>query len=179
MQRCANFCINTSFPHYFLLHIDMADLNRIDRAILTRLSKDARTTNNQLAEDVGLSQSACLERVRRLTETGRIRGSYTDVDPEAFGIGVQAIVAVQLKRHTRAAVRRFEAQVIALPQVVALYHVTGGDDFLAHAVAKNMEYLRDFTLDSITSFPDVARVETSLVFKTLRKSEWPDLSEGP
>ena len=62
---------------------------------------------------------------------------------------------------------------------MALYHVTGGDDFLAHAVAQNMEYLRDFTLDAITSLPDVARVETSLVFKTLRKSEWPDLSEGP
>ncbi len=154
------------------------DIDRIDRAILDRLAHDARMTNKELSEQVGLSQSACLERVRRLQARDLLRGAHAEVDPAAFGIGVQALVTVQLKRHTRAAVGRFERSVLELPQVVALYHLTGRMDYLAHAVAQDMEHLRDFTLDAITSLPDVARVETSLLFREFRKHGWPDLSEA-
>lgn len=155
----------------------MTDFDRIDRRILSLLAQDARITNKDLAAEVGLSQSACLERVRRLTECGAIRGAHADVDPAAFGIGVQALVAVQLERHTRAAVARFEEKAIGLAQVVALYHTTGRNDYVAHVVAQDMEHLRDFTLDAITSLPEVARVETSLVFRTIDKASWPDLTE--
>lgn len=155
-----------------------ADLDRIDREILGVLAKDARVTNKDLAAEVGLSQSACLERVRRLVDRSVVRGAHADIDPKAFGIGEQALVAVKLKRHTRAAVGRFERSVMALPQVVALYHLTGENDYIAHVVARDMERLRDFMLDAITALPDVARVETSLLFRVIRKSSWPDLTEG-
>ena len=151
--------------------------DRIDRQILTLLAQDARTTNKDLAEAVGLSQSACLERVRRLGEGGVLRGAHASVDPAAFGIGVQAFVAVQLKRHTRKAVASFERKALSLPQVIALYHVTGRNDYLAHAVAQDMDHLRDFTLDAITSLPEVDRVETSLLFQAMTKVGWPDLTE--
>jgi len=154
-----------------------SDIDRIDRQILSLLAKNARTTNKDLAAEVGLSQSACLERVRRLEDRRAILGAHAEVDPAVFGIGVQALVSVQLKRHTRPAVARFEKSALALPQVVALYHVTGGQDYLAHAVAQDMEHLRDFTLDTITSLPEVARVETSLLFRGTRKASWPDLTE--
>ncbi len=134
-------------------------------------------TNRELARRVELSQSACLERVRRLRERDVLRGAHAEVDPDAFGIGVQALVAVQLDRHTRAAVARFEARTLELPQVVALYHVTGRTDYFAHVVAQDMEHLRDFTLDAITRLPDVARVETLLLFRGTRKPGWPDLTE--
>ena len=154
-----------------------AATDRIDREILSLLARNARITNKELAGAVGLSQSACLERVRRLADRGILRGAHADVDPASFGIGVQALVSVQLKRHTRAAVARFEKSAIELPQVVALYHVTGRNDYLAHAVAQDMEHLRDFTLDAITSLPEVARVETSLLFRSMNKPGWPDLTQ--
>lgn len=155
----------------------MTDFDRIDRHILTLPAKDARITNKALTAEIGLSQSAGLERVRRLTEKGAICGTHADVDPAAFGIGLQALVAVQLERHTRAAVARFERKAIELPQVVALYHTTGRNDYVVHAVAQAMEHLRDFTLDAITSLPEVGRVETSLVFRATRKTVWPDLTD--
>lgn len=133
-------------------------------------------TNKELAAEVGLSQSACLERVRRLEAKGALRGAHADVDPAAFGIGVQALVAIQLERHTRSVVARFEAKAIELSQVVALYHTTGRNDYVAHVVAQDMEHLRDFTLDAITGLPDVGRVETSLVFRATHKAVWPDLT---
>lgn len=152
--------------------------DRIDRHILGVLAEDARISNKDLANAVGLSQSACLERVRRLSDRGLLKGAHAEVDPAAFGIGVQALVSVQLKRHTRSAVARFEETAIKLPQVVALYHLTGRNDYLAHAVAQDMDHLRDFTLDAITSLPEVARVETSLLFKSTKKAVWPDLVES-
>ena len=133
-------------------------------------------TNKDLAAAVELSQSACLERVRRLSERGVLRGFHADVDPDAFGVGVQALVFVQLRRHTRKAVASFEAKALALPQVVALYHLTGRVDYLAHAVAQDMDHLRDFTLDAITSLSEVDRVETSLLFRSTTKKSWPDLT---
>jgi DNA-binding Lrp family transcriptional regulator len=154
------------------------DIDRIDRQILSLLAKNARITNKDLATEVGLSQSACLERVRRLEDREVILGAHAEVDPAAFGIGVQALVSVQLRRHTRPAVARFEKSALALPQVTALYHVTGRMDYLAHAVAQDMEHLRDFTLDAITSLPEVSRVETSLLFRGTRKPCWPDLTEA-
>ena len=154
-----------------------AAVDRIDRVILTLLAKNARITNKELAAAVGLSQSACLERVRRLNELDVIRGTHADVDPGAFGIGLQAMVSVQLKQHTRSAVARFEQSAIGLPQVVALYHLTGRMDYLVHVVAQDMEHLRDFTLDAITSLPEVSRVETSLLFRAAAKRVWPDLTE--
>ncbi len=155
----------------------MISADRIDRQILALLAEDARTSNKDLAAAVGLSQSACLDRVRRLAERDLLKGAHAVVEPAAFGIGVQAFVFVQLKRHTRAAVARFERAAIELDQVVALYHLTGRTDYLAHAVAEDMEHLRDFTLDAITSLPEVSRVETSLLFRASTKAVWPDLTD--
>ena len=152
--------------------------DRTDRHILTLLAQDARVTNKDLADAVGLSQSACLERVRKLADGGALVGTQANVDPSAFGIGVQAFVAVQLKRHTRRAVADFERKAMALDQVVAVYHLTGRNDYLAHAVARDMDDLRDFTLDAITSLPEVDRVETSLLFRGATKPGWPDLTSG-
>jgi DNA-binding Lrp family transcriptional regulator len=61
--------------------------------------------------------------------------------------------------------------------VVERHYLTGRNDYLAHAVAQDMDHLRDFTLDAITSLPEVARVETSLLFRATKKAVWPDLSE--
>ena len=75
----------------------MAAVDRIDRRILALLANDARITNKELAGAVGLSQSACLERVRRLWDRGVLEGAHAAVDPAAFGIGLQAFVAVQVR----------------------------------------------------------------------------------
>jgi DNA-binding Lrp family transcriptional regulator len=151
-------------------------IDQIDRTILSILAKDARITNKDLAAAVGLSASACLERVRRLSERGDLQGTYAVVDPAAFGIGIQALVAVRLQRHTRSAVTSFEKKAWGLEQVVALYHVSGANDYVAHVVARDMDHLRDFTLDALTTLSEVTHLETSLIFHYGRKRDWPDLT---
>lgn len=156
----------------------MEPVSEKDMQILALLSQNARTTNKALAEGVGLSQSGCLERVRRLEERGILLGAHADVLPEAVGVGVQALVAVQLERHTRRAVSTFRAYALALPEVNAVFHVTGAFDFYVHVAARDMNHLRDFGLDSLTTRPEVHQIQTSMIFEALRRPGWPALREA-
>jgi DNA-binding Lrp family transcriptional regulator len=153
----------------------MRAVSENDIRILTELSNNARITNKALAARVGISQSSCLERVRRLEQQGVLLGSHADVAPEAVGVNVQALVGVQLKRHTRSAVASFRAYATTLPEVSAVYHVSGEYDFFIHVATRDVDHLRDFALDSLTTRPEVQSIQTSIVFDAIRRPGWPAL----
>lgn len=140
-------------------------MDRIDGLILEELQKNARLSNKELAVRVNLAPSSCLERVRRLTETGVLRGVHASVDPASLGIELQAFIAVRLVRHSRRMVERFRAHVSGLPELVALYHVAGEMDFLAHVAIRNSDHLRDLAMDAFTTRDEVAEIRTSLIFE--------------
>jgi DNA-binding Lrp family transcriptional regulator len=142
-------------------------LDRIDREIVAALSNNARLSNKELAARVGLAPSSCLERFRRLVRDGVLRGFHADVDPQAIGLLIEALVSVQLKQHTRRAFERFRDYLRTLPEVADAYHVAGSTDFLVHVRAPTTDHLRDFLLDAFTTRPEVGRIETSLVFEHL------------
>lgn len=140
-------------------------LDRIDFAILVALQEDGRLSNKELAAEVGLAPSSCHARVRRLRAEGVLGTCRATVAPDALGIGLQAIVFVHLQNHDRAQVEGFRDHVLALPEVVGLTHVGGRHDFLVHVAVRDARHLRDLALDALTSRPEVATVETSVVFE--------------
>lgn len=148
-------------------------LDRIDFAILRLLRNDGRISNKELAAKVGLAPSSCFERVKRLGESGILRGFHADVDLRALGMGLQAMIAVRLTQHSREIVESFRAHVLALPETVALYHLAGADDFLVHVAVRDADHLRDLALDAFTRRSEVARLETSLVFEHARPGTMP------
>jgi DNA-binding Lrp family transcriptional regulator len=136
-----------------------------DLAILRLLAEDGRIPNNALAAAVGIAPSTCLARVRSLRERGIIRGFRTDIDPAAFGQLLQALIAVQLRAHTRAQIDDFRRVAPTLPGVLSLFHVAGRNDYLLHVAAPSSDALRDFVVEHLSSHPAVAHAETSLVFE--------------
>ncbi|HJW32373.1 MAG TPA: Lrp/AsnC family transcriptional regulator [Holophagaceae bacterium] len=153
-------------------------LDRTDRAILAKLQKDARLSNKELAVAVGLAPSSCLVRVQRLQREGILRGFHAFVNPSALGVGLQALIGVQLKQHSRAKVKAFTQHLLELREVVALYHVTGAFDFQVHVAVRGPEHLRDLALDAFTSRPEVQSIQTAMLFDTVWKDQWPDFGEG-
>ena len=141
------------------------DLDRIDCAILDLLQKDARLSNKELAVAVSLAPSSCLARVQRLRTEGVLRGAHAEVDPEALGVGLQALIAVQLRQHSRAQVKAFWKHVLSLPEVLAVFHVAGTHDFQVHVAVRDAHHLRDLALDAFTTRPEVAHIQTSLIFE--------------
>jgi len=143
-------------------------LDDTDRAILSVLASDARTPNNAIADAVGIAPSTCLARIRTLRERGVIRGFHADIDPAALGRGLQAMIAVRLRAHTRERVQEFIRDVPGLPDVVGVWHVAGADDYLLHIAVADSDALRDFVLEHLTSYPAAGHTETSLIFGHLR-----------
>lgn len=151
-------------------------LDRIDFGIIAALQKDARLSNKELAARVKLAPSSCLERVRRLTRQGVLRGAHADVSPQALGVGLQALVFVRLRRHSRPVVDRFRKHVLELTESVGLFHVTGQYDFLVHVAVRDADHLRDLALDAFTTRPEVAQLETHLIFERAEKGGLPLLA---
>lgn len=152
-------------------------LDRIDRALLAALQEDVRRSNKELAAAVGLSPSSCLERVRRLRQSGVIRGAWAEIDPRALGIELQAMIAVQLAKHSRREVDAFTRHALALPEVVALHHVAGRVDFLVQVAVRDTSQLRNLVLDAFSARREVARIETSIVFQSTWAPRLPDYLE--
>ena len=154
------------------------ELDRTDRRLVQLLSEDARRSNKDLAAAAGIAPSTCSERIQRLRDEGVFRGFHADVEPEVMGIGLQALVVVRLRRHTEDDVQRFWKHAEAMPETVGVYHLSGANDFLCHVVVKDPEHLRRVAVSGFTTLPEVAHIETSLIFEHRSKPTLPDLIDS-
>ena len=142
-------------------------MDDIDRSILTTLEQHGRISNDELAARVGLSPSPCLRRVRRLEQTGVIRGYRALVDPAAVGRSLRVFAGVRLLRHARADVAAFERAVTQLPEVVHTHHVTGNYDYLLQIEVADLSAYEDFHANRMATLPGVAAVTSYVTMKTL------------
>jgi DNA-binding Lrp family transcriptional regulator len=154
------------------------ELDRTDRLLVQLLSEDARRSNKEIAAAAGIAPSTCSERVQRLRDEGVFRGFHAEVEPEVMGIGLQALVMVRLRRHAEDEVQRFWEHAEAMPETRAVYHLAGANDFLCHVVVKDPDHLRRVAVTGFTSLPEVAHIETSLIFEHRSKPILPDLIDS-
>ena len=151
----------------------MSALDRIDYEIVRLLRKNARLSNKDLAEEVGLAPSTCLVRTRLLQQAGVITGFKAEVNPSKLGVGLQAMISVRLKRHYKPDVEAFRQHALELPEVVRFYHVAGQIDFLAHVWTRDSEHLRHLAMTAFTSREEVSHIETELIFEHVSCQELP------
>lgn len=140
-------------------------IDQIDRRILAELQENARISNVDLAEKVGLSASPCLRRVRDLEEAGVIRRYATLVNPAALGLGVSVFVQVSLERQVEVGLDSFEELVLARPEVLECYLMTGDADYLLRVVVPDVAAFERFLLDHLTKIPGVASIKSSFALK--------------
>ena len=159
-----------SLPNKTRKSASKRDLDRIDYAILAELQNNARLSNKELASRAGLAPSSCLERVRRLGDSGALRGFHAEVDPAVLGIGLQALLAVRFVHHGREQFTTFKDHVWSLPETVATFQVAGVEDFLVHVAVRDANHLRDLVLDQFAARPETSHIETSLIFEARRAS---------
>jgi DNA-binding Lrp family transcriptional regulator len=145
------------------------NLGELDAAIVRELQNDARKTNRDIAEAVGVAPSTSLERIRSLRQRGVIRGFHADVDMLALGRQVQALIAVRIRPPSRSNIEAFRDWVRDLPETVGVFVVSGGDDFLIHVAVPHTDSLHAFVIDRLTERPEVADVRTSVVYEHLRR----------
>jgi len=141
------------------------ELDAIDQRILGRLQGNARLSNVDLADEVGLSPSPCLRRVRALEEAGVITGYAALVDQEAVGLPVSVFIMVTLERQIEHALEEFESKVRALPEVMECYLMTGDSDYLLRVVTRDLQAYERFLMRHLTKFPGVSSIKSSFALK--------------
>jgi DNA-binding Lrp family transcriptional regulator len=142
-------------------------IDETDRRILKVLAVEARIPNNALADRIGIAPSTCLGRVRSMVERGVIRGFYADIDPEAAGYSLQAIIAVRLQVDARDVMHSFAQRLANMVEVRNVFFIAGGQDFLVHVVAQDTAALRQFVVVNLSGSPEVASTETNFIFEHL------------
>ena len=155
----------------------MRPLDRIDCEILSILQKNARISNKELAAKAGIAQSTCLERVRRLIGERILRGFHAEVAPSALGIGIQAMISIRLAKHHAAVVEHFRDFAASLPEVRAVYHMAGANDFLIHVAVADAPALRELAMNAFTTRDEVEHLETALIFEHVANRVLPVFAE--
>ncbi|MES2913073.1 MAG: Lrp/AsnC family transcriptional regulator [Pseudomonadota bacterium] len=150
----------------------METLDKLDRQILRSLQADGRATYDQLAEQVSLSPSAVLRRVKRLEESGVIDRYVALVKPEKVGLGLTAYLNVRLEKHTESHKRNpmdlFRASVQAWPEVVECAALTGEMDYFLRVVVEDMAHYSRFVMDTLLKHPSVQDCKTSFVLDRVK-----------
>ncbi|MDP5217645.1 Lrp/AsnC family transcriptional regulator [Ruegeria sp. 2205SS24-7] len=140
-----------------------------DRQILTLLQQDCRISNADLAEAVGMSPSALWRRVRALEETGVIDRYGAVVNPEAMGLGFEAIVHVHLTRHDPEKIIEFIRAIETSAAVQECYATTGQADYHLRVLTRDLAAYNRFLDEFLFRLPAVSSAQTNVVLRTIKR----------
>ncbi len=143
-------------------------LDAIDRKILKHLQENARLSNTELAERVGVSASPCWRRIRAMEEAGVIKRYVTLVDPTAVGLQISVFINVTLDKQIEPALETFQKAILKRPEVMECYLMTGDFDYLLRVVVPSLEAYERFLMAHLTRIPGVASIKSSFALKQVK-----------
>ncbi|MFN3303019.1 MAG: Lrp/AsnC family transcriptional regulator [Roseateles sp.] len=136
-------------------------LDRYHIAILAELQRDARQSNAELAQRVGLSAAPTWRRVKWLEEQGYITGYRAELDRRKIGLGVLAFVRVDAERSAASATQALEDAIRGLPEVVACHYISGTGTFELQVMATDLDAFSRFSINTLLKLPNVKDIHTS------------------
>jgi Lrp/AsnC family leucine-responsive transcriptional regulator len=140
-------------------------MDRIDRAILTALQRNARISNVELAASAGLSASACLRRVALLEKAGVIDGYHANLSASKMGHDVLVLMQITLQGQSATMMAEFEAAAEKIPQVLACFLIAGESDYILRVSARDVADFGRIHSEYLSALPHVLRMESSFVLR--------------
>ncbi|MBD5772442.1 Lrp/AsnC family transcriptional regulator [Marinomonas colpomeniae] len=138
-----------------------------DSLILQRLQNDGRLSNVDLAEQINLSASPCLRRVKALETEGYIKGYSAKLDRKKAGFAMTVFIEVRLNNHSTEAIEQFEKEVLDLGNIISAYLVSGFADYRLEAVAKDLtDYER--ILKEVQNLPFVKGIQSNFAIRAIK-----------
>jgi Lrp/AsnC family leucine-responsive transcriptional regulator len=162
---CATSCLQNPQEIRFM---PKCELDTIDRRIVTELQANARLSNIELADKVGLSPSPCLRRVKRLERDGYIDGYRASLGRARIGLGFSVFLGVKINVHANEEAQVFERAVVEMPEVVACHLVSGEADYFLEVVVPELEDYQRFLVGKLLNLPLVREVRSNIAIQTLK-----------
>ena len=148
----------------------MNKLDKFDIAILSELQADARLTNAELAQRVGLSAAPCWRRVRALEQEGFIKGYRAEIDRHKIGLGVLAFVRLDADRNSGDVLQALENAIRTIPEVISCHYISGNGTFELQVVARDLDSFSQFARDVLLNLPNVKDMHTSFSLGEVKAS---------
>ena len=148
----------------------MESIDKFDLAILQELQADARLTNAELAQRVGLSAAPCWRRVRALEEAGYIKGYHAEIDRQKIGLGVLAFVRLDADRNTGEGTREMEEAIRKIPEIVSCHYISGAGTFEMQVVTGDLDTFSQFARKVLINLPNVKDLHTSFSLGEVKHS---------
>ena len=143
-------------------------IDATDLSILTILQENARTSNAEVARQVGLAPSAVFERIRKLEERGILRGYHADIDPKAVELGQLAFTFI--RSNDRPGGLTTAEELARVPEVLELHHVAGEDCFLAKVRARDAEALGRLLRERLGAIGTITSTRTTMVLEVVKET---------
>lgn len=150
----------------------MTDLDRIDRKILDSLQRNGRISNAELAEQIGLSPSACSERVRRLERERVITGYHARVAPAAVGRTLLVFVEIKLSAKSDDLFEQTRRELTHMPELMECHLVSGNFDYLLKFRIKGMDQYRQLLGGILKRLPVSAQSNSYVVMEELKEDTY-------
>jgi DNA-binding Lrp family transcriptional regulator len=147
------------------------NLDKIDLKILKILQENAKITNLQLSGEIGLSPAPTLERVKKLETAKLIKGYYTQVDEEALGIGIKAIIQITLTRQLENAISNFKKEINKIPEIMECYQVTGNADYILIALLKDIRDFETLISQRLSKVEEIGQMQTMVILSKVKDSK--------
>jgi Lrp/AsnC family transcriptional regulator, leucine-responsive regulatory protein len=144
-------------------------LDRTDMRILRQLERDGRISNQDLANAVALSPSACLRRVKLLEERGVIEGYRCAISPKNLGVAFEALVHVSMRPDVPEWHDRFVEAIQEWPEVVSAQVITGASNYVLVVRARDLDHYSDFVINKLHRASGVLSINSSIVLSTLKR----------
>ena len=147
------------------------NLDKIDLKILRILQENAKITNLQLSGEIGLSPAPTLERVKKLETAKLIQGYYTQVNEEALGIGIKAVIQITLARQLENAISNFKKEISKIPEIMECYQVTGNADYILIVLLKDIRDFENLISQRLSKVEEIGQMQTMVILSKIKDSK--------
>lgn len=148
-----------------------AKLDKTDRKILEILQSNAKITNAQLAQEIGLSPAPTLERVKKLENNGIIASYHAKLSNDKVGLGVTTFVMVNLKGHNKDNIHRFIECIKDIDEIIECHHVTGSSDFILKIISEDISSYQKLMLEKVSNIPVLDNMQSTVILSTFKDSK--------
>lgn len=163
-----------------LQHMDtLPQLDRIDRDILDHLQAQAKLTNAQLAQHIGLSPASTLERVRKLERQDLIKGYHAKLDPEKLSLCTCVMMQIKLQHLTTKSIATFIEAIKHIPEVVECHQVVGDADFLAKVITTDLVAYQRLVMHRLGEVKGIQHMKSFVITATVKETGIPIILSFP
>jgi len=149
----------------------LAKLDKIDYRLLHLLQSNAKVTNAYLSQQIGLSQAAVFERVKRLENDGYIKNYYAQIDGEKAGLGATFFVQISLANNSHRSMNAFLAKIDELDEVMECHNITGSSNFLLKIVTKDLHSFQELIMGEMSKLEEIGSLESMIVLSVMKDSK--------